>query len=122
MLTFFFLIGGENISPVEIEERLLAHPMISEVSVVGIRDERFGEVVGCFLRSARPGERVSTDELQSWVRESLGRHKAPQWVFWIGDPDVGDDYPKTGSGKHQKHILRALGNKLTESKPMMARL
>lgn len=42
----------------------------------------------------------------------LGRHKAPNWVFWIGDPAVGDDFPKTGSGKHQKHILRAIGERL----------
>ncbi|KAF4311166.1 hypothetical protein GTA08_BOTSDO13220 [Botryosphaeria dothidea] len=62
--------GGENISPVEIEERLLAHPMISEVSVVGIRDERFGEVVGCFLRSVRP--ELGTGELGTTQGAAVG--------------------------------------------------
>ncbi|GME46813.1 uncharacterized protein LTHEOB_1195 [Neofusicoccum parvum] len=114
--------GGENIFPAEIEERLVTHPLVSEASVVGIRDEKYGETVGCFLRLAKQGERPTDEEVQEWVRASLGRHKAPRWVFWIGDAEVGDDYPKTGSGKHQKHILRALGNKLTKEKSLKARL
>ncbi|KAL1621609.1 hypothetical protein SLS56_009145 [Neofusicoccum ribis] len=114
--------SGENIFPAEIEERLVTHPLISEASVVGIRDEKYGETAGCFLRLAKQVERPTDEEVQEWVRASLGRHKAPRWVFWIGDAEVGDDYPKTGSGKHQKHILRALGNKLTKEKSLKARL
>ncbi|ETS77224.1 hypothetical protein PFICI_11098 [Pestalotiopsis fici W106-1] len=106
--------GGENIFPGEIEERLLEHPGIIESSVVGISDEKYGEVVACFLRATSSGVRVAHHEVQEWVRMKLGRHKAPNWVFWIGDPAVGDDFPKTGSGKHQKHILRAIGERLRQ--------
>ncbi|KAK0647595.1 putative acyl-CoA synthetase YngI [Lasiodiplodia hormozganensis] len=114
--------GGENIFPAEIEERLAAHPLVAEACVVGVKDEKYGEVVGCFLRAAGGGERPDDANLQSWVKEALGRHKSPQWIFWIGDSGVGPDYPKTGSGKHQKHILRALANKLVGAKSFKARL
>jgi acyl-CoA synthetase (AMP-forming)/AMP-acid ligase II len=108
------VLGGENIFPAEIEERLLSHQIIAEASVVGLKDERYGEVVGCFLRT-QPGEqRISDVEVQDWVKAKLGRHKAPKWTFWIGDPGVVDDFPKTGSGKHQKHILRFIGDKLVK--------
>lgn len=96
--------------------------MVAEACVVGIRDEKYGEVVGCFLRPVRHGEKAGTVALQEWVRESLGRHKAPQWVFWIGDPAVGDNFPKTASGKHQKHILRELGNRLVSQATVKPRL
>ncbi|RAH40594.1 acetyl-CoA synthetase-like protein [Aspergillus brunneoviolaceus CBS 621.78] len=101
--------GGENIFPREIEERLTAHPAISEASVVGIQDERYGEAVGAFLKAR---ERISPSKLRHWVSQTLGRHKAPQHIFWIGDAGVGADFPKTGSGKYQKHLLRELGNRL----------
>ncbi|KAB2574739.1 Acyl-CoA synthetase family member 2 [Lasiodiplodia theobromae] len=114
--------GGENIFPAEIEERLAAHPLVAEACVVGVKDEKYGEVVGCFLRAVGGGKRPDDANLQSWVKEALGRHKSPQWVFWIGDSGVGPDYPKTGSGKHQKHILRALANKLVGANSFKARL
>ncbi|KAJ5892131.1 acetyl-CoA synthetase-like protein [Penicillium subrubescens] len=104
--------GGENIFPREIEERIMLHPAISEASVVGIKDERYGEVVGCFLKGVERASRVSDLEVKQWVGQQMGRHKTPQYIFWIGDAGVGDDFPKTGSGKHQKHILRDIGNKL----------
>lgn len=119
-LVFFSLIGGENISPVEIEDRLLEHEAIAEASVVGLKDAKYGEVVGCFLRLAGDADaapRPENAEIHQWCRQRLGSHKAPVYVFWIGDPEVGPDFPKTGSGKHQKHLLRALGNKLIDAKP-----
>ena len=48
---------------------------------------------------------------RSWV---VTRH--PSIFFWIGSPGVGNDFPKTGSGKHQKHIMQKVGNKLVEEK------
>jgi|TARA_R110002003_G_scaffold64_1_gene5961 acyl-coenzyme A synthetase/AMP-(fatty) acid ligase len=51
-------------------------------------------------------------ELQQWVGENLGRHKVPKWVFWVGEDGVLKEFPKTGSGKHQKHVLREVGRKL----------
>ncbi|KND87610.1 putative acyl-CoA synthetase YngI [Tolypocladium ophioglossoides CBS 100239] len=104
--------GGENIVPVEIEERLLAHASIVEASVVGVPDDKYGEEVACFIRQAEKSARLSAVHVADWVRQTLGRHKAPKHVFWIGDAAVGDDFPKTGSGKHQKHVLRGIGARL----------
>ncbi|CAG7995710.1 unnamed protein product [Penicillium salamii] len=101
--------GGENIFPVEIEERLLAHPSIAEVCVVGTPDQKYGEVVGCFLK-AREGAicRPGLHEIQDWVRPVMGWSRTPQVVFWVGKDGICLDFPKTGSGKLQKHLLREL--------------
>ena len=87
------------------------HPAISEASVVGIKDERYGEVVGCFVKLSAQ-EKPTNQEIPQFVGEQLGRHKAPKHVFWLGDAGVGEDFPKTGSGKHQKHMMRDIGNRL----------
>lgn len=104
--------GGENIFPAEIEERLLQHSSIAEVSVVGLPDDNYGEVVSAFLRLEDGTRKPGRAEVQKWVGDALGRHKVPMHVFWIGEQGVGNDFPKTGSGKHQKHILREVGKRL----------
>lgn len=116
MYTFacpLILLGGENIFPAEIEEQLLCLPTICEASVVGLSDERYGEVVSCFLRVSEGKQRPKVEDVKAWVNEKLGRHKVPAWVFWVGDADgcTITDYPKTGSGKHQKHLLKAIGDR-----------
>jgi len=105
--------GGENIHPLEIENCLFAHPPISEVSAVGLPDEKYGEVVAAFIirRHAKHhphgGEaeikEISIEEVRSWVRERLSHHLVPKWVFFV------DEYPKTASGKIQKFKLRNMG-------------
>lgn len=107
-----YITGGENIYPREIEDRLICHPFVSEASVVGLHDAKYGEAVACFLKASQGCSRLTDDEVRQWVGERLGRHKAPRHIFWIGDRAIGDDFPKTGSGKHQKHIMRDLGNRL----------
>lgn len=70
--------GGENIHPLEIENCLLAHPAVTETSVVGVPDEKYGEVVGAFvvLSSSVPdGDRHQLkEELRMWVRKKLSSH------------------------------------------------
>lgn len=105
-------IGGENIFPAEIEDRLLAHPCIAEASVVGLADAKFGEAVACFLRQSQGTDRPQAEEVAKWTQQTLGRHKAPKHVFWIGDVGVGAEFPTTGSGKHMKYILRDIGARL----------
>lgn len=104
--------GGENVYPAEIEERLALLPGVAEACVIGVPDERYGEVVAAFLRADAPAAAVSrrpTDEqVRDWVREKLARQKAPRHVFWLGQGGMPEEFPKTGSGKHQKHILREL--------------
>jgi fatty-acyl-CoA synthase len=91
--------GGENIYPRELEELLFKHPSVGDVAVVGLPDERMGEVVGAFLRSA-PGESINKDELTIYLREHLAPHKTPKHWFSL------TEFPLTGSGKIQKFVLR----------------
>ncbi|KAF2464356.1 acyl-CoA synthetase/AMP-acid ligase-like protein II [Lindgomyces ingoldianus] len=96
--------GGENIHPLEVENCLFAHPAVSEVSVVGLPDERYGEVVAAFVIAHEgPKGKVTADEVREWVRTKLSHHLVPKYVFWVGN------YPKTASGKIQKFKLRELG-------------
>ncbi|EDN04659.1 long-chain-fatty-acid-CoA ligase [Histoplasma capsulatum] len=105
--------GGENIYPLEIEERLTAHPAISRATVVGLPSKHYGEIVGAFL-VLEPGHACPPDdEIKNWTRQTLGRHKAPKHVFVFGlDPRLPQDMPQTGSGKIQKQVLRDLGKRL----------
>ena len=80
--------GGENISPLEIENCLINHPDILEISIVGLRDERYGEIVAafCVLREEKQSAKMepietlngfyvaSAEALQDWVRERLSKH------------------------------------------------
>ncbi|KAE9970344.1 hypothetical protein EG328_006325 [Venturia inaequalis] len=109
--------GGENIHPLEIENCLLSHPSISQVSVVGLPDERYGEVVAAFVipRRHRAEDMESIDGtvdglteegVREWVRGTLSHHLVPKFVFWV------DEYPKTASGKIQKFKLQEIGLRL----------
>jgi fatty-acyl-CoA synthase len=91
--------GGENISSVEIEGVLLAHPAVQEVSVVGMKHERWGEAPHAFV-VLKAGATASEEELRSYARENLARFKIPQWVSFV--PEL----PKTATGKIQKFVLR----------------
>jgi acyl-CoA synthetase (AMP-forming)/AMP-acid ligase II len=97
--------GGENIHPLEIENCLFANPRVGEVSVVGLQDEKYGEVVAAFMIQ-RKGENMTDDEVRQWVRDKLSHHLVPKYVFWV------DEYPKTASGKIQKFLLREMGVKM----------
>lgn len=67
--------GGENIHPLEVENCLFAHPAVSEVSVAGLPDERYGEVVAAFIvRHEGDGGDVTAEEVRSWVKEKLSHH------------------------------------------------
>lgn len=67
--------GGENIHPLEIENCLLANPDVADVSVVGVPDERYGEVVAAFVVAREQGSNsITTEQIQSWVREKLSNH------------------------------------------------
>jgi acyl-CoA synthetase (AMP-forming)/AMP-acid ligase II len=65
--------GGENIHPLEVENCLFAHPAVSEVSVVGLPDERYGEVVAAFVIPHK-GAHITADDVRSWVKEKLSHH------------------------------------------------
>lgn len=98
--------GGENIYPLEIEERLMTHPAVARAAVVGAPDPRYGEVVAAFIELADssngPGSGLAqtdlTTTLQAWTREALGRHKAPQYV-WVLGPQRGGGLGGEGTNR-----------------------
>ncbi|KAI1815260.1 hypothetical protein GGS20DRAFT_351381 [Poronia punctata] len=109
--------GGENIYPLEIEERLMMHGDIKRAIVTGVRDAHYGEVVAAFLEceeseGGRGARRPTTQEIQEWVRAKLGRHKAPAHVFWLGEDGVPVDVPLTGSGKVKKFEMARFGEEV----------
>ncbi len=91
--------GGENLFPAEIENVLLEHPDVAEVAVIGAPDERWGEIVICFLRLA-PGAELDQTSLRAHCRTHLAPQKTP--ARWI----TVESWPLTGSGKIQKFVLR----------------
>ncbi|MEM8618638.1 MAG: AMP-binding protein [Actinomycetota bacterium] len=90
--------GGENIYPKELEDLLFSHHTVGEVAVVGLPDERWGEVVAAFVRAA-PDETIVVEELRTFMREHLAAYKTPAHWFAM------EEFPLTGSGKIQKFRL-----------------
>ena len=90
--------GGENISSQEVEKVIMEHPGVLEVCVVGVPDDRWGEVPKAFI-SAREGANIDSQEIIAFTQERIARFKAPKHVEF-------GDLPKTATGKIQKFILR----------------
>jgi len=89
----------------------MQHPEIINASVRGVQDKKYGECVRAIIQTK--GKTIlSTEALQAWVCEKLARHKAPQHVFHLGEEEVGDEFPLTGSGKLKKNVLRDLADRL----------
>ncbi len=91
--------GGENISSIEVEDVLYAHPAVAHCAVVGRPDERWGETPVAFIE-LKPGAPAPTAaDIVTWCRERLAHYKCPRHV-------VFDEVPKTSTGKIQKFVLR----------------
>jgi fatty-acyl-CoA synthase len=91
--------GGENHFPAEIENVLLEHDSVAEASIVGIPDDKWGEVIAAFIRPVM-GETLDREALRSHCRRHLAPQKTP--AIWC----TLDHFPQTGSGKIQKYRLR----------------
>ncbi len=94
-----FIVGGFNAYPAEIENALLGHPAIAQVAVVGVPDERMGEVGVAFV-VARTGAMVDPAEIIAWSRTQMANYKVPRRVV------VVDALPLNASGKVLKFQLR----------------
>jgi fatty-acyl-CoA synthase len=90
--------GGENISTIEVENTLYAHPAVQDCAVVSRPDKQWGEVPVAFV-TLREGLRASEAELIAFVRERLAHYKAPKSVMFQA-------LPRTSTGKVQKFVLR----------------
>ena len=91
--------GGENHFPAEIENVLLEHPSVAEVAVVGLPDDKWGEIIAAFVRP-EANQEVDPQELRRHCREHLAPQKTP--ILWF----TVQTFPLTGSGKIRKFALR----------------
>jgi fatty-acyl-CoA synthase len=91
--------GGENVYPREIEEFLYSHAAVADAQVIGIPDERLGEIVVAWIR-LKPGQATDEEEIRAFCRDRLAYYKVPQHVRFV------DSYPMTLSGKVQKFKMR----------------
>lgn len=89
--------GGENVSSVEVERILLAHPAVAEAAVIGRPDDRWGEAVTAVIVK---GAEVTEEELITHSKKHLSGFKVPKYVEFV------EVLPKTATGKIQKHHLR----------------
>ncbi len=90
--------GGENVSPVEVENRLYEHPAVVEVAVVGVPHRTLGQQVKAFL-VLREGHASSAAEIRSFAGTALAAFKVPEHVEFV------DELPHNASGKVLKHLL-----------------
>ena len=97
--TDMYISGGENIYPAEIEKILLTHPKIFDAGIVGIPDEKWGEVGKAFI-VLKPGKTMCNGEVFEFLKGNVAKYKIPKVV------EVVDELPKTASGKIQKFVLK----------------
>ncbi len=91
--------GGENIYPKEIEEFLYTHPKVSDVQVIGVPDEQYGEeIMACII--LKEGETASEDEIRAFVRANMAKHKVPRYIAFT------DAFPTNAAGKILKYKMR----------------
>jgi fatty-acyl-CoA synthase len=95
-----YISGGENVYPAEVEAVLAELTAIGECAVVGVPDERWGEVGRAYVIPV-PGYTITPDEVIAHCAERLAKFKVPKTAI------VTDGIPRTASGKVQKHLLRA---------------
>jgi len=95
-----FIVGGFNAYPAEIENLMLRHPRVAQVAVIGVPDERLGEVAQAFV-VLTPGPGVEPSEIVEWARGEMANYKAPRTVEFL------DELPLNATGKVVKDELRA---------------
>jgi fatty-acyl-CoA synthase len=89
--------GGENIYPREIEEFLYRHPKVSDVQVVGLPDEKYGEELCAWIVAKEP---VGEDDIRKFCDGQIARYKIPRYIRFV------DGFPMTVTGKVQKFLIR----------------
>jgi fatty-acyl-CoA synthase len=92
-----YISGGENVYPAEVEAVLHEHPQVADAAVLGVADDRWGEVGVAFVVAGGAGE----EELRDWCAARLARFKVPKSFRFVGE------IPRNGMGKIQKQELRA---------------
>lgn len=99
-----FIVGGFNAYPAEIEALMLRHPGLAQVAVIGVPDERLGEVGMAFV-VPKPEVILDLDELNQWCRDEMANYKVPRHITIV------DALPLNATGKVQKFVLRDRANR-----------
>ena len=94
-----FIVGGFNAYPAEIENILCDHPAISQAAVIGIEDERMGEVAKAFV-VLKPNQDLDTESLLQWSKDNMANYKAPREIEFVRE------LPTNASGKIMKYLLK----------------
>ena len=105
-----FIVGGFNAYPAEIENHLLRHPEVQQAAVIGIPDERLGEVGMAFVVT-RSGDPAVGAEILAWCRDEIANYKVPRAI------EIVDALPLNATGKVEKNELRA---RAARSRPVSA--
>jgi acyl-CoA synthetase (AMP-forming)/AMP-acid ligase II len=92
--------GGENISSLEVEKAIFAHPAVLECAVVSAPDRRWGEIPAAII-VLKPDQRLNEEQLLSFLKARIAKFKLPRIVRFVAGP-----LPKTGTGKLLKRQLR----------------
>ena len=92
--------GGENVSSIEVEDAIFQHPEITEVAVIGIPDEKWGELVTALVVTVEGSDLTEADVI-AWTKQKLAGYKCPKRV------EFRDELARTATGKLQKFKLRA---------------
>ena len=95
-----FISGGENVYPAEIEKVLYTHAAVSMAAVIGVRDEKWGEVGRAFV-VLHPGQRATEEDMLAHCRDHLAKYKVPKSVVFL------DALPLSAAGKILKRELKA---------------
>jgi len=94
-----FISGGENVYPAEVENVLFSNPVIAEAAVIGIKDEKWGEV-GCAIVALKPNQTLTEAEVIEFCKSRLAKYKVPKSVVFISA------LPRNAAGKVLKTELR----------------
>jgi acyl-CoA synthetase (AMP-forming)/AMP-acid ligase II len=94
-----FIVGGFNVYPAEVENFLLRHPDVKQAAVIGVPDERLGEVGMAFIVT-RSADQAPADEILAWCREQMANYKVPRKIEML------EDLPLNATGKVMKDVLR----------------
>ncbi|MCE1189248.1 MAG: long-chain fatty acid--CoA ligase [Ignavibacteria bacterium] len=90
-----FISGGENVYPAEIEKFLYTHPEVKEVAVIGVKDERWGEVgKACIVK--KDASMITESDILNYCKQGLAKYKIPKYIEFV------DSIPKTDAGKVNK--------------------
>jgi len=94
-----YISGGENVYPAEIENLLYQMDSITEVAVIGVPDERFGET-GCVVAVVKPGKSLTLEDINDHICDKLAKFKCPNYLHLV------EALPRNATGKVLKFELR----------------